>query len=745
MIIQAASWWSTSEFNNSQIASRIDNAQNVFEQYLTEKERLLSTAARVLTADFGFKQAVSSRDAETITSVLLNHGQRIEADLMLLTDLEGKLVSSSLKDFQFDSSQQTSLTEQQNTQFIMFNNKLYQLLELPVKAPRVIAHAFIGFEIDSTVVEELKRLTSLDISFFDNNNRVIVSTITHANKQPLKDYLATATLPWLFRDRPAYANRKLGLDSHYGQPFQVFLTADLSSTYQEYDALISTITIIASLIMLVAILISGLFAKNLTQPLSHLVELAKEFAQGKYSYVTTDTKMSREVSTLFDAFSDMGKEIDLREQHILHQAQHDTLTQLFNLHTFRSKLNKTLPSKQAYLLVAIDIRGFSNLNDVLGIQVADECLRALAKRLTEFSIPNCLHARLHGDVFTSLIPLQNEKEINSHIESYTAMLAEPLQVRRLSLNLKFWIGITTYPNDSNDPQALFQRTMLALDNAKKENTTVRFYQEGEEEARLEHLKIVESLKEALASDDGQLYMNYQPKLNLKTNKIDKVEALIRWQHPEMGFVSPELFVNYAEQTGIIFDLTSWVINSTIKQLSEWQQQNIFIEIAINISAQDFSHPEFYNQLKATTDKYKVSPQHITLEITERDLMEDEKRTIALLQELKDTGYTISVDDYGIGQSSLAKLKELPVKELKIDKAFVMELHKSESDQIIVSSTIELGHRLNLSVVAEGVENEQSLALLKDMDCDHIQGYHLAKPLTAKNFVSWLNDYEQTNA
>ena len=749
IIIQAASWWSTSRFNEKQITASINNAQHVFEQYLHEKEKLLATAARVLTADFGFKQAVASKDAETITSVLLNHGQRINADLMLLTDLQGELISSSLPDFSLNNEQQTSLKEllngQGETHFMILKNTLYQLLALPVKAPRAIAYTYVGFEIDATVTEELKQLTGLDVSFFNTDDMALASSTSFTETTSLQSHLMSATLPWLFWDRPAFDSRKLTLTTTSSAPITVLLTADLSPTYKEYDALITTITIIASLIMLAAILVSGLFAKNLTQPLLLLVDVAKEYAKGQYGRVLPDKSMSQEMNTLFDAVSDMGKEISTREQHILHQARHDTLTELYNRHTFRKIIEEELHPSQNYLLIAINIRGFSNLNDALGIQVGDTCLQALAKRLGSFDVCS-KHARLDGDVFLSLIPIVAPEDSADSVQKFFEHLAKPLQLKSLALNLKFWSGITVYPRDcNNDAQAIFRRTMIALDASEKENQPIRYYQDGEEEARLERLNIVETLKEALTVDDGQLYMNYQPKLNLKTGKIDKVESLIRWQHPELGFVSPEVFISYAEQTGIIFELTTWVVNTVLKQLADWQQQGVIIEAAINISAQDLSHPDFHMNLMHASAKYDISPEHITLEVTERDLMQDEEQAVALLVDLKKSGYTISVDDYGIGQSSLAKLKQLPVDELKIDKSFIMELANSETDQIIVSSTITLGHRLGLSVVAEGLENDESLELLKSMSCDHIQGYFLARPMAQDAFIDWLKDYEQKDS
>lgn len=746
--IQGWSWWTSAQINEKQLTESINNAQNVFKQYTNEKEKLLTTAARVLTADFGFKQAVATNDKETIASVLLNHGQRIDADLMLLTDLQGQLISSSLSKFRLDAAQTASLTtllnESGKTHFMILQNTLYQLLALSVNAPRPVAYTIVGFEIDSAVANELKSLTGLNISFFDNEGNVITSSMNVTDDVLTSHYLASKTLPWLFGSRPAFDSRQFELETTKDNPIELFLTADLSSAYEEHDRSFVSTTVIASLIMLFAIFLSRLFAKNLTKPLYQLIDLTKAFSKGQYANIVSNKNMSQEIGTLFDAFSEMGNAVDTREQQILYQSQHDALTGLFNRHAFRQVIQSTLIDDRPHLLIAINIRGFSNLNDILGIQIGDRCLQAVAQRLIGFGLGNWQHARLDGDVFLSLIPLMKTEHIDRCVQDFMTNLAKPLDVDSLVLNLKFWAGIAIYPQDGNDPKAVFRRAMIALDYAEKDNKPIRYYHAGEEEARLQHLSIIEALRSALSLDDGQLYMNYQPKLNLKTGKIDKVEALIRWKHPELGFISPEIFISYAEQTGIIFDLTAWVIDTVLKQLSDWQKEAIFIDAAINISAQDISHPDFQMNLKKSTIKHQISPEYITLEVTERDLMQDEEQAIALLIELKAKGYTISVDDYGIGQSSLAKLKQLPVDELKIDKSFITELNSSESDQIIVSSTISLGHRLGLSVVAEGLENNESLDILKTMGCDHIQGYFLSRPMTAEAFVEWLRNYDQNS-
>ncbi len=748
VVIQAISWWSANSYNDKQIASNIDQAKAQFTQYLQQKEALLTTSARVLTADFGFKQAVATQDKETIVSVLDNHADRINADIMMLSDLNGQLLASSLSanDETISSPENLKLLINQITfddhqsHFTYINNTLYQVLILPVKAPRTVAYAYIGFAINHPEMTELHSLTGLEISFFDNSKHALLSTLAKTDIPVTKSYLMDTTLPWFILQRPRFNNSEFILNAQDDKPISVFLTTDLSPIYAEYDKLIMTVFLIASLILIISIIISTVVAQNLTRPLSYLIESTKAFARGEYSSLTMPTKANLEVTALVSAFSEMGQEIKTREDHILFQAEHDFLTRLYNRRSFREIIDYYIEHFDRFLLVTFNVRGIESINDMLGTDIGDKCLQAIATRLTEQLDPLYKHARLDGVTFSSLIPLNQNEDKDAILQNYTDLLVDTYDIDKLDINLKCWAGIATYPLNGHDADTLSRRSMIGLEGAEKEHVLHRYYQNGEDEAHLQHLKIIEDLKRAVELDDGQLYMNYQPKLNLDTNKVDKVESLIRWKHPEIGFISPELFIAYAEQTGIIFELTHWVINSVVKQVADWHQQGLDIHAAINVSAQDINHPEFYKNLQSVTKRYAVAPSSITLEVTERDLMHDEEQATALLINLKNIGYTISVDDYGIGQSSLAKLKQLPVDELKIDKSFVMQLNESESDQIIVNSTILLGHRLGLKVVAEGLENSQSLALLKTMECDLIQGYFLSKPMSAEQFVEWLGKH-----
>ncbi|KPH56928.1 EAL domain-containing protein [Pseudoalteromonas porphyrae] len=744
-------WWSTSEFNEKKVTQDINVAENVYKQYLSAKQSLLLTAAKVLTSDFGFKQAVATRDADTISSVLYNHSQRINADLMLLLDLSGKLISSNTpqQNFSNDLVQLMSelLNNSEQSNFVVLNNELYQVILLPVKAPRTVAYSLVGFKIDESVVLELKNLTGLDVSFIAKGDDLVRSSLL---ERPVPfiptEYFHKKTTSRIFGEQLVYRNRDLSLPSLNQHSVNVMLSADLTQSYSEFERLFFTLMFLAAITIVIGIFTSSLLAKNLTMPLSQLASLARQFARGNYSVDAMSKKQSSEISTLIDAFKNMGNDIQEREQQISFAAKHDTLTGFYNRSAMLEVLNEQLNKDREYTLVAIDIRGLRHINDKLGPRIGDDCLKAVAGRIAEFSDEfGGLHARIGGDEFLTVFPSDGSQNFKNDIVGLMAQLQACYTIQKLKINLRFSTGVVQYPAQGLKADDLIRRVLIAVDNGENAHESIHYYQAGEDEEHLERLVMIDELKQAIADDDGQLFMTYQPKLNIASQKIDKVESLIRWQQKDGRWISPELFIDLAEQSGLIVELTEWVIKTVIKQVEQWQKNGIYMQAAINVSAQDIAYPGFHSNLVSTLKNYSVAPALITIELTERDMIENEEKGIQALENLKAIGVKISLDDYGVGQTSLGRLKMLPIDELKLDKCFILKLDESEKDQFIVESTITLGHQLGFSVVAEGVETAGSLELLKSMKCDHVQGYYLSRPLKADVFEQWLKEYNNEHA
>lgn len=749
VVIQANSWWSSNHFNQKQLQTQIENAKAVLKQYLRSQEALLVTAAKVLTADFGFIRAVATSDNPTIKSALVNHGNRIDADVMALTDMSGRVITSSTDDLslQHQLSQQDVqklINNPSKAMFITLGANLYQLILTPVRAPHVIAYNIVGFEIDQKTVSDLRTLTGLDISFYEGDRQLNSSSIRADSFKHFLQALHKQTRSWLMIQRPAYLTEQINLDSASAKPVGVLLISSLAPLYAQYDQLFLNNTALALLVALLASLISIVFARGLTVPLQKLAGLAKDYAKGHY-LKSVELVGGEEVVNLQRSFRDMGLEIKQREDKILYQATYDALTGLPNQQTVKQSLDSILQPGSRFIVLAFSIHNFRQINDRLGGDIADTCLQALAERMQTMAQQTLLLGRLEGAEFFVTFSFDTSRRPVEIVDEYLSQLETAFTVADLNIKLDLHAGVTLYPENGQHAETILRRTSIALDSARQNKQRLHYYEDGEDEANMQRLAMMEALRQViLAGGQDQLFMVYQPKVSLNGDDMLRMEALLRWRRANNDFVSPEVFVNLAEEASLIIDLTRWVFDTVMAQLADWHRQGDYISAAVNVSAQDLAHPEFEEFVMQCCDKYQIPPKYITLEITERDIMHDEASAVMSLRSLKKAGFSIAIDDYGIGQSSLSKLKGLPVDEIKLDKSFIMYLDQSPKDQLIVRSTIELAHGLGYSVVAEGVENLESLSILRQLHCDHIQGYYISKPLAADVVTQWQKSYVEEN-
>ncbi|MCB1646726.1 MAG: EAL domain-containing protein [Pseudomonadales bacterium] len=751
VVILTSFWINTSRFTGEQVDQTIEAATRTFSQLLETRETQLITSAELLTADFGFKQAVATQDAPTINSALFNHSARVDADLMFLTDLRGDLKATTHPELQPGESFphpeliRSAADDGGAVSFVRVADDLYQIVILPVRAPRPIAFAGVGFKLDEQIAAELKTLTNLEVTFDINgkHGKHLISTLPDAqlkaalNAAPVvSEYFG---LPFITDQQ--FVSRKTALTGAEPDLGDAILSANLAATTRGYDALRNSIAIISVVILLLSLLGSLILARNLVDPLNRLVTIALEMARGNYDKLLEGRSTTTEINLLFSAFTSMASDIRDREKRIRFQAEHDPLTGLLNRNTLLEKLSARLEKKPgAQLLVAVNIRGFRNINDSFGPQLGDLCLQTIAERLESFDAIDALHCRLGADEYISVLPLQSADSSPDIIEHLREVLEQKLKIQDITLNLQFTIGYALYPDNGERAQSLLRRATIAVDKARQTTQAIHAYVNGEDESHLKSLAIMNDLKSAIAGDDGQLYMCYQPKMHLERQSIEKMEALIRWKHPVDGFVSPELFIALAEKSTLITELTDWVIERVIKDCVGWQDRYPSLQVAINISSKDLEREELLPNVRTLLQKYALTPEHLCFEMTERDMMADPDHAIELMSRFTREGFDLSVDDYGIGHSSLSKLKQMPVTEIKIDKSFVQNLETSESDRIIVKSTIDLGHSFGLGVIAEGVETEAASGLLRDMGCDYIQGYFLSRPLEVSQIDQFMEPY-----
>jgi EAL domain-containing protein (putative c-di-GMP-specific phosphodiesterase class I) len=295
-----------------------------------------------------------------------------------------------------------------------------------------------------------------------------------------------------------------------------------------------------------------------------------------------------------------------------------------------------------------------------------------------------------------------------------------------------------YPDQANDFSTLLRYADVAMYCAKNDLSGVAFYDPEKDAHSPKRLSLMSELGKAIRGNELCLY--YQPKISLENQSVVGAEALARWIHPTMGFISPAEFVPIAEMSELINDMTRWVLNESIRQISEWRGRSLDLSIAVNISARNLLQDNFCDMVRGLLSHHQVPASSLELEITESTIMKYMDKTLLVLKELNDMGIELSIDDFGTGYSSLSYLKRLPVKRLKIDYSFIVNMLEDEQDQIIVNSTIKMAHSLGLLVIAEGVETQALMQRLGTMECEQAQGFHIARPMPAKDFEQWCADY-----
>ncbi len=453
---------------------------------------------------------------------------------------------------------------------------------------------------------------------------------------------------------------------------------------------------------------------------------------------------SHEIRQLAEAFNTMRKQIHQRQMALEHQAMHDSLTGLPNRMLLQDRLEQSINimsrNETSMALLLIDLDRFKEINDALGHQVGDRLLQLVGQRLDKILRGSDTVARLGGDEFAIVLSNAGSDQAIQVAEKIVSVINDVFHVENQNLYVGVSIGVALFPEHGDDVSTLIRHADIAMYVAKRNNFGYTIYDEAHDRDSIDKLALVGELHGEL-KDHKCLQVYYQPQINLLDREIIAVEALLRWEHPELGVISPEHIINIAEYSGQISMLTEWLIDTAIGQCLGDQTLYKQIILSINLSAWNLQDPELPGTIQDKLDKYGVAPEMIVLEITESAMMNDPVHARELLNQLSDMGVKIAIDDFGTGFSSLGYLKLLPVDCLKIDKSFVIDMLEDENDAIIVHSTIELAHNLGLSVVAEGVENHETLLRLRALKCDFAQGYHISRPLSQTSFMKWFENYQ----
>ncbi|BBB64368.1 phosphodiesterase [Undibacterium sp. YM2] len=739
---------------------------------LDQNAQKLIQGAIVLAKDYAFREAIGTHDTETIVSTLSNHGNRIGSDLTMLVGLDRKITA-------FSATSKTSRSNGANNELsnslqqsvaaliqtaektgsaastAIVDGKPYQMVVVPIEAPVTISWVVMAIPIGKALVTDMHELSRMQISLLTSEKQgrwlANVSSLNDENAGKLAQQLPVADklvnyLPALQIDDDQYSARILRLAQNEQFNTIAVLQLSISQAVAPYKDLQRNLLLLTVLAAVVASIISAITARRITGPVRQLAETARSLGAGDYT-ATIDVKQKDEIGDLARTFMTMRDGIAQREKEISRLAYWDTLTNLPNRALFTDMLEEAIGSarsheKSCYVLM-MDLDRFKHVNDVMGHRFGDILLNQVAIRLSaELGAGGTKPARLGGDEFAILLPNSAKEDALDLANRILRSLEKPISIEDQTVDLGAGIGIAGFPEHAGDAQSLLSRVEVAMYAAKLGNSGAVIYSPDIDKSSQQSLSLLSELRAALEQQAFRLYV--QPKVGLDHGQVIAVEALVRWIHPERGFIFPDQFIPFAEQTGFIRQLTHWVMNEAARVCHLWAQQGIHLKISVNISTRDLLDQDLPGKFAHILQNHEVKAASFCLEITESAIMDDPVRAFQTLDKLHAMGFELSIDDFGTGYSSLAYLKRLPVHELKIDKSFVLKMEKDIDDTKIVKSTIDLGHNMGLRVVAEGVENIEVMNLLKELGCDQAQGYYISKPMPSTDMPAWLGKWQEQN-
>lgn len=449
-------------------------------------------------------------------------------------------------------------------------------------------------------------------------------------------------------------------------------------------------------------------------------------------------------NSLEERVNERTRELQMLNSKIAHQAMHDPLTGLPNrlliVEQLKKEISRAVRDQKTLAVFMIDLNNFKDVNDTLGHPVGDGLLKDVAQRLKESIRESDTVGRLGGDEFAVVIPVAKQGTAIMIAEKILDNLAPSFSLENHVMKIGASIGIAMYPEHGNDHTSLIRLADVAMYEAKNNNNHICLYRPELDKYTRSRLELMSDLDEALLND--QLELHYQPKVSLSEGKVLSVEALIRWHHPEHGWIPPDEFIPLAENSNLINQMSYWVLEHVFSQWLQWQGRGLDLQIAVNLSARNLVDPNLPAYISDLNKRYTMKDGGIKAEITESAVMANIDVAMNIMAEPNMQKMQFSIDDFGTGYSSLSYLKKLTVNEVKIDKTFVSDMANDEDDESIVKSVIDLAHNLGHSVVAEGVECKEVLIRLINMGCDDVQGYYFSKPVPSDQLIPVINKIEQ---
>lgn len=730
----------------SRARESLNSGAVVVTEYLAARSEQLRTSVEVLAADYGLKEASATGDENTIRSVLQNHGGRIGTDFLAILDIDGRpivstvaLGAASILDPQLLAD--NSLSGPGETAAFIADTA-YQLYTVPLRAPVTIGWVVVGFPIDNNLALHIQELTGLDTSFVLANSppqTIVTTRVTAPLQLSLNDENGTVFMT------NQQGDQALNIHTQFvagDDTILVVLQRSLREAMLPYTDARSGLLLFAAVLLLFVAIAGAWFSTTIAEPIKTLAAAARRMISGDYNSRIA-VRSDDEFGELATSFNAMQSAIAEREQRISHHALHDPLTDLPNraqiLKDLTSLVEQARKSQSSLTVLSIGLVRMSEISSTLGHNATDELIKMAARQLRA----NLAEAEILGHTgtneFVVVLPGQDVDGAMSYVDRIEGLLGSGVTLGRINVILQTQIGLAEFPRHAAAAGDLLRLAAIARTEAESGNERVCVYQSGREDEFVRRLRIVNDLPAALRRGDVQVW--FQPKVSLPDGKVCGAEALVRWKHSALGFLQPDDFIPAAEQSGMIVTLTRHVLAAAVRECRHWDSLGHELQISVNLSARDLRDEYLPYHVKQILDEHGLPAERLTIEVTESSIMENLANTVSILDCLRDIGVKLSMDDFGTGHSSLAKLRSIPLHELKIDKSFVITLANDERNAAIVRTTIELAHSMKLRVVAEGVEDIETMRRLAAMGCAQAQGYLLSKPIAAESMRAWLQNYQ----
>lgn len=520
--------------------------------------------------------------------------------------------------------------------------------------------------------------------------------------------------------------------------------------YQTYDSIINTFTpLLAVILSLICLLIvfSRVIARHIFKDINHsfteLNQQTREIATGDYHHIDENNRFD-EFNNLTENFNQMVASIKERDETLKALAYYDPQTQLPNAAYLTEQLNQLiLDNNKRIAVICYDIENFKRINDTYGPSFGDRVLEVMGKRILNMKLIQGFIARITGANFIRVLTeIEHPNDVLSEIEALRQVFNRGITINENNVYVHFHVGIALYPDDAQTVEELLQYAHAASDMAKQRGgSQYAFFENTMKMTLVRNMALENSLRSAIINKE--FYLHYQPQIDVKTRSVRGFEALIRWEHPQLGKISPLDFIHLAESTGLIIPIGAWVLETACRQMVDLNKKvGSNMMISVNISPVQINSVNFPEMVENTLKRCGLSPELLELEITENLFIHSLEEAVKIFDRLKAIGIKMSLDDFGTGYSSLAYLKNLPIDTLKIDQAFTRDLLIKKSNESLMESIIMMAHILDMDVIVEGVEELEQFDCLKTYQCDHVQGYYFSRPIAESDLEALLNELAQ---